>query len=69
MSGQFSYLFSLLKWHILIRIMALLKIVAYINRSRHHFSKGPLKPPDLSFMEALQYPSPKPPKNQKQFKT
>ena len=55
--------------YFLIRIMALLKIVAYISRSRHHFSKGPLKPPDLSLMEALQYPCPKPQENQKQFKT
>ena len=50
---RFFHLFSpsRFEWRILICIMSktLSKIVAYNNRSSHHFSEGPLKPPNISF--------------------
>ena len=54
---ELSDLFSSFKWHILIRIMSktLFKIVPYNHRWSHHFSKGPLNPPNISLKETIPY--------------
>ena len=63
-SGNFPFLFTFqMVYFDTYDVQTPLKIVAHNNRSRHHFSQGPLEPPNISVMEALHEPSPYPQEN------